>query len=168
VKTLPGHTQSASSVRAGQDRLWPIRPGQLPPTTGDGILRVWSNWNAFAKGQALHGRLSTVTFKTTPAQDQAVMNFFQARTVAGQKLTSSPSPNHTDFKLAIDYDLFSNNCTTLSLQGLGAANRTEGAPIENYSVFKDLWKPADLQKKLEELFGARLVMVTSTPEKPGQ
>ncbi len=164
-----GHT-AIRVVGSGYDKTYDFgRYGRVnfPPTTGDGVLRVWSNWDAFAKGQSLDGRLSTVTFKTTPAQDQAVMNFFQSRTDAGQKL-ASPSPNHTEFKLGTEYNLFNNNCTTLSLQALGEAEKAEGTPIQNYDLLKDYWKPAELHKKLGQLFEGQLVMVTEPAQKTPQ
>jgi hypothetical protein len=119
-----------------------------------------------AKDQARYGQLRTVIFKTTPAQDKAVMDFFQNQIDAGQRVRTVP--NHADFKLTTDYNLFSNNCTTLSLQGLGEANKAVGPSIDNFSLFKDIWTPAGLEEKLEELFGQRLVMVTDTAQKPPQ
>jgi hypothetical protein len=163
-----GHT-AIRVVGSGYDKSYDYgRYGHvnIPPTTGDGVLRVWSSWNALAKDQARYGQLRTVIFKTTPAQDKAVMDFFQNQIDAGQRVRTVP--NHADFKLTTDYNLFSNNCTTLSLQGLGEANKAVGPSIDNFSLFKDIWTPAGLEEKLEELFGQRLVMVTDTAQKPPQ
>ena len=108
-----GHT-ALRVVGEGYDRTYDFgRYGAtwgLMKSEGEGVLRVWSDWDAFVATQRPKGDLRTVRYKTSKETDEAIMGDFAAQAAAGERRPGGKS--YEEFRLSEDYDLRSNNCTT--------------------------------------------------------
>jgi hypothetical protein len=94
--------------------------------TGPGILKVWTDFAAFVATQQGKGNSAAVQFDTTEAFDKAVMSYFSKQFTASEQIESAG--NYTAYQLADDYDLETNNCTTMSLAGVGAGASAAASP----------------------------------------
>src|SRR5438552_11476371 len=91
---------------------------------GEGILRTWSNWEAFLKKQSGHGSGRTVTWQTPGAYDAAMIKYFEDLAAKGQQ--TNQTVDYTEYKLASDYSIFGTNCSTLSCEAMSAAESQTG------------------------------------------
>ncbi|MBF0366478.1 MAG: hypothetical protein HQK50_12975 [Oligoflexia bacterium] len=130
---------------------------------GEGVLRVWKDFNKYISAENSLGRTSHgFTFNTTNSQDMKMINFFESLSNSGTKNLSRAGM--TQYKISSDYHWGKNNCTTLSVSGFesgagmslpvdtsgrglsffekGAA-RLQGYPSGTFM-------PADLQNVLEK------------------
>lgn len=85
---------------------------------GDGILRVWSNFDYYIKGENALKRLTTAfVYKIFNYQAEDVNAYFLSLTSAGQHLENKSSLIKKVYKLPIDYHALGPNCTTLTIDG---------------------------------------------------
>jgi len=85
--------------------------------TGDGILRVWTNFGTYIAGENSYGRATKgFSYAITESQADAVFAHYSSLTAKATKRRST-HPNEEEFKLAEDYHAISNNCATMSLSG---------------------------------------------------
>jgi hypothetical protein len=84
---------------------------------GEGILRVWNNFNSYIAGENFYGR-STKGFSYSISVDQAlkIFSYYESLTAVATKRRSK-HPNAEEFKLTKDYHGITNNCATMSLAG---------------------------------------------------
>jgi RHS repeat-associated protein len=109
---------------------------------GPGILRVWTDHEAFLKRQAPEGDLRTLTYKTSKEVDEAIMAGFSAEIAKGKERPGRKG--FKEYQLAEDYDLTKNNCTTICLGAMGEAQGKTGFKFPGYEGFKDEYDPRDL------------------------
>ncbi len=87
---------------------------------GDGILRVWTNFDSYISGQNSLGRTTSgYLFKTTLEQDRAVISFFNAK-VEGLE-PKLATKDMQQFKIKDDYHALKLNCTSISEKGFKKA-----------------------------------------------
>ena len=111
---------------------------------GPGILRVWSDHDAFLRGQAPEGNLRTLTYKTPKNVDEAVMADFSDKIAKGKERPGRQG--FKEYQLADDYDLTKNNCTTICLGAMGQAQDKTGFKFPGFEGFKEDYDPRDLYK----------------------
>jgi hypothetical protein len=130
---------------------------------GQGILRIWSDFNAYIKAENTYGRVTTgFVFETTEENARKALNFFEQK-IAGEK--AAVQNNKKTFTIE-DYYALGPNCTTLSVaaiktifpdidrdwslfqqgRGLGVM---EKAAVSARGWPKYTFMPADLQAMLE-------------------
>jgi RHS repeat-associated protein len=109
---------------------------------GEGILRVWNNYDTFASRQKASGDLKTLQYKTSKQTDEAVMAFFGEKIKGGTKRKGGKA--YDEYKLKEDYHLVDNNCTTICLDAMGAAKSKTGETFPGYDKFKDEYDPRAL------------------------
>ena len=113
---------------------------------GDGILRVWSNFQSYIKGESALKRVTTgFVFQITEVQAKAVNDYFNGLTAAGTNLPDKERIGMKVFKLATDYYALGPNCTTLSIDGAKQAI----ADIDSGSDIYD--KPEDVLSFTERM-----------------
>lgn len=108
-------------VSAKQERVYDFgRYGRTNgefSATGDGILRVWSNFGTYIAGENSYGR-ATKGFSYTITEAQATTVFAHYNSVTSKAIKRRAThPNEEEFKLAEDYHAISNNCATMALSG---------------------------------------------------
>ena len=87
---------------------------------GEGILNLYSDGQKYLKSE--QGFRESVGFNltTTAEQDQQIIDYFQNLANEGEKTNTGavPGGGGTAYKLKDDYNVFDNNCTTKSAEGL--------------------------------------------------
>jgi hypothetical protein len=116
---------------------------------GEGILRVWGNYKAFMAGQEKKGDVQTVTWQTSGKTDQAVMGFFNEKIANGDKIATTSS--YTSYKLDDNYSLLSNNCTTITMDGIAAGAAVPGVQLDGFSTVRDENDPGDVYDGVVEM-----------------
>ncbi len=119
---------------------------------GPGILRVWSDHEAFLKGQAPEGDVRTLTYKTSKEVDEAIMGDFSAKVAKGKERPGRQG--FKEYQLAEDYDLTKNNCTTICLGAMGGAQDKTGFKFPGYEGFGGEYDPRDVFKGASGVKGA--------------
>jgi len=136
----------------------------LGDSEGEGILKIWNNFDAYIAGENSTGRLTTgFVYETTEENAKKILQFFEQKT-AGKKPISE---DRTKTKLRIeDYYALGPNCTTLSVdaiktifpdidrdrsvfqqgRGLGMMEKTA---VSARGWPKQIFMPADLQEMLK-------------------
>ncbi len=84
---------------------------------GDGMLRVWSNFNAYISSENSYGRVTTgFSYEVPEERSIAVLSHFD-RKVAGKTPTyKSRPPTMREYRVE-DYHALGPNCTTMALDG---------------------------------------------------
>jgi hypothetical protein len=111
---------------------------------GDGILRVWSNFSSYIKGEMALKRTTTdFVYDISAGQATAVTTYFANLTSAGVNQPGMERAGMKVYKLATDYNALGPNCTTLSIDGAkqGIPNIDSGADQYN--------KPGDVLTLVE-------------------
>lgn len=131
---------------------------------GEGILRIWNEFNAYIREEIALGRVTTgFVYETSEENAQKVLRFFEQK-IAGKPVLS----NKPDKKVVLldTYNALGPNCTTLSVaaiktlfpdidrdwsrfqqgRGLGVM---EKAAVSAKGWPKFIFMPADLQVMLE-------------------
>ncbi len=136
---------------------------------GDGVLRVWANFNQYISGEKATGRTTTgFVYDQTPAEDQAAMKYFSE--LMDKAKSNEPGSRRRDFVEYViqdDYHALEQNCTTICLFGIGAADEALGQALGNNAhsqgrglsglekmlagsaVGSQIFMPADLQAAAE-------------------
>lgn len=85
--------------------------------SGEGILRVWSEFQPYVNSEvALQRKTTGFVYAIFDHQAKAVNDYFAGLTAAGSEQSKS-TPTKRVYKLATDYHALGPNCTTLSLDG---------------------------------------------------
>lgn len=132
---------------------------------GEGVLQIWSNFNAYiAEENSLHRLTTAYLYPVTEAKAQEVMAFYEAK-IKGKKVRSSTASMKS--YLIDDYYALGPNCTTLSVsaakvaipdidrewatyqqgRGLGTMEKTI---VSTRGWPKYIFMPADLQEMLSK------------------
>jgi RHS repeat-associated protein len=171
-----GHNYGHVAIRVvgqGYDRIYDYgRYGKTYGVTGaegEGILRVWSNFQKYIAGENATGRETTgFNYKTSEAQDKATMAYYDKQ-VADKKPTVDDVRAGFMKQYNINtYNGANNNCTTESLGGFAAGNKDAAKKLDDnkfdlgggltatekmlYRMNKDgdgVRMPADLKKAIE-------------------
>ena len=162
-----GHT-ALRVTTADSDKVFDYgrygRTWGLGDSEGEGILKIWNNFNAYIAEENSYGRITTgFVYETSEENAKKILQFFERKT-AGKKLISE---DRTKKKLRIeDYYALGPNCTTLSVDGIktifpdidrdwstfqkgrGLGMMEKGA-ITARGWPKYIFMPADLQAMLE-------------------
>lgn len=163
---LYGHT-ALRVTTADIDRVFDYgrygRTWGLGDSEGEGILKIWNNFNAYIADENRYGRVTTgFVYETTEENAKKILQFFERKT-SGKKPISE---DRTKTKMRIeDYYALGPNCTTLSVdaiktifpdidkdwsvfqkgRGLGMM---EKAAVSARGWPKHIFMPADLQEML--------------------
>lgn len=85
--------------------------------SGEGILRVWTSFPIYIKGEiALNRKTTGFVYKIFDNQAQASFNYF-AELTDGKYIAGKSTAVKSVYKLATDYHALGPNCTTLSIDG---------------------------------------------------
>lgn len=114
--------------------------------SGDGILRVWSDFAPYIKGENAFGRVTTgFVYPIFDHQVAAVRAYFDGLIATGKPMPGRDRAGMKTYKLATDYHALAPNCTTLSLDGARQALPTIDAGSDKFN------KPADVLSGTERL-----------------
>lgn len=135
---------------------------------GEGILRVWTKFETYIKGENSYGRITTGFFYLIPEEKAtAINNYFNF--ITSKAIPRNPKhPNQKEFKLARDYDAVTNNCATTTLDGAKIAlpeldrdyaqynlgrgmtdTEKTATKVHNFGWPSKIFMPADMQAMLE-------------------
>lgn len=90
--------------------------------SGDGILRVWTDFKSYITGENALKRTTTgFVYYVFDHQAGAANSFFDEKIRAATPLPRKNRANMKTYKLATDYHALGPNCTTLSIDGARAA-----------------------------------------------
>ena len=121
---------------------------------GDGILRVWDNFDKFMQGQRPEGDLRTLNYTTSKETDQAIMGDFAGKIAHGKETGRDRAGSFKEYQLSEDYDLTSNNCTTMCLRALGDAQAKGEGNFPGVDQLKDEYDPRQLYKDVSGVKGS--------------
>lgn len=86
--------------------------------SGDGILRVWSDFTPYMKSENALARTTVgFVYAIFDHQAKAVTDYFLTLITAGTHITHKDRATLKVFKLTADYHALGQNCTTLSIDG---------------------------------------------------
>jgi RHS repeat-associated protein len=108
--------------------------------TGEGILNVYNNSEAYLKEEQKIRESYSYSKGTSVEEDKEIMAYFDKLIAGGEPYTKRNSKNRKSYKLD-DYNIFSNNCCTLSGEGLDQVG-------ENW--MGNEYDPRDAMKTLEK------------------
>lgn len=110
---------------------------------GEGVLRVWSDFNSYITGENSYGRATKgFSYNITAGQAAEVLAHFATLTASATKRRAK-HPNQEEFKLPKDYHGITNNCATMSLSGARIALPGIDANGAAYNVGRGM---SDLEK----------------------
>ena len=102
--------------------------------TGDGVLRVWTEFAAYIKSENALGRVTTgFVYPVFEHQFQAVKSHYGGLIAAGKPMPSKDRAGMKVYRLATDYHVLAPNCTTLSLEGARQAIANIDAGSDKYN-----------------------------------
>jgi RHS repeat-associated protein len=102
-------------------------------STGEGVLLRKTGGDACKYLETESNKKGIAIFEIENAEDQKVASFFDELWNNGIKSTSS-KPAAKKGKVIDQYNLFSNNCTTLSIRGINESNEEELIPYQYGAV----------------------------------
>ncbi|MGH8084815.1 MAG: hypothetical protein ACREPV_06025 [Lysobacter sp.] len=111
--------------------------------SGDGILRVWTDFDAYIKGEnALHRTTMGFVYYVFDHQADAANGFFDEKISTATPLPRKNRASMKTYKLAMDYHALGPNCTTLSVEGARAAIKNIDRGSDTYNKPEDVldWK----------------------------
>ncbi|SDH49137.1 MULTISPECIES: hypothetical protein [unclassified Duganella] len=101
--------------------------------TGDGILRVWSDFGAYISGENAYGRVTRgFSYNVTDEQAIKIFSHYEQLTASATKRRAA-HPKEEEFKLAKEYHAITNNCATMSLAGARLALPSIDAQASRYN-----------------------------------
>jgi hypothetical protein len=90
--------------------------------SGDGILRVWTSFAPYIKGEnALNRKTVGFVYPIFEHQADQVNHYFDTLTSAGKELKGRSNSSRKVYKLVQRYHALGPNCTTLSIDGARVA-----------------------------------------------
>ncbi len=135
--------------------------------TGDGILNVYDNSEAYFKSeQAIRESVGYAEYSSV-AEDKAIIAHFNSLISKGSVYRKGK--DKTSYKLKDDYDIFDNNCTTVSCGGLSIIGENwlgdEHDPREALQFLEANYKDLGLSRT-EYRVGGITVTTYDTSDKP--
>ena len=134
--------------------------------TGDGILNVWDNSEAYFKSEQEDRESVGFAEYSSVAEDKAIMAHFNSLISEGSVFRQNK--DMTSYKLK-DYDIFNNNCATVSCGGLATIGENwlggEYDPREALKTLESNYKSLGLSKTVYKKGGVT-VTVYDTADKP--
>jgi hypothetical protein len=86
--------------------------------SGDGVLRVWTDFQPYINGEiALQRKTTGFVYFIFDHQANAAFAHFDDLIASAKKLASKSSGAKSSYKLAFDYNATGPNCTTVSMDG---------------------------------------------------
>lgn len=112
-----GHV-ALRTIKTASERVYDFgRYGKYNGPVGDGILRVWTNFNDYISGENFLERETTgFLYSATVEQIEKIDAHYDEIIKSATKYKSRP-PSMMAYKLPKDYNAIDNNCTTVSLGG---------------------------------------------------
>ena len=115
------HTYGHAALRVttdGQDRVYDFgRYGGERGPTGQGRLRVWTDFNRYIASQNSYNR-TTRGFHYAISHEQAVrINSHFESLVVGRQVIKAIGQHMKEYRLANDYHALTNNCVTVTMAG---------------------------------------------------
>ncbi|MGQ4660631.1 hypothetical protein [Lysobacter sp. F6437] len=115
--------------------------------TGDGILRIWTDFDSYIRGEnALHRITTGFVYYVFDHQASAANGFFNEKIRTATPLPRKNRAGMKAYKLATDYHALGPNCTTLSIDGAKAA-------IKNIDRGSDAFNKPEEVLNWKELLG---------------
>ena len=112
--------------------------------TGDGILRVWSDFSTYIRGENALGRVTTgFVYAIFHHQAKAVTDYFDGLIAGGKPIPGRDRAGMKVYRLATDYHALAPNCTTLSVDGAKQAIQNIDAGSEKFN------KPEEVLSRTE-------------------
>jgi hypothetical protein len=88
---------------------------------GDGMLRVWTDFNAYIAGENSYGRVTTgFVYEVPEERAEAVLAHFDQKTAGKTPTKKSRPPTMNEYRIE-DYYALGPNCTTVTLDGARVA-----------------------------------------------
>lgn len=173
----PGHPYGHTAIRvttSAVDRVFDYgrygRMWGLGNSEGEGILKIWNNFNAYIADENHYGRVTTgFVYETTEENAKKIFDFFD-RKIADRKPTYE---DRTFKKFRIDdYYALGPNCTTLSVEAIKTVfadldrdwssfqqgrglGMMEKAAVSAKGWPRYIFMPADLQAMLESPYARK-------------
>jgi hypothetical protein len=118
--------------------------------SGEGILRVWSSFQPYIKGEvALKRKTTAFIYAIFDYQALAVNTYFDGLIKSGKPLTEKNTSVKKVYKLKTDYQATGPNCTTLSIDGAKQA-------ITNIDQGSDKYNKPDEVLNFSELMALKV------------
>ena len=112
--------------------------------SGEGILRVWSSFDAYIKGENALNRVTTgFVYAIFDHQAKAATDYFGALIKVGTHLVVKDRAAMKVYKLTTDYHALGPNCTTLSVDGAKHAIPNIDAGSEKFNKPEDVLSGAE-------------------------
>ena len=114
--------------------------------SGDGILRVWSDFASYINGENALGRITTdFVYPIFDHQISAVKIYFDGLIDSGKSVREKDRSGMKVYRLATDYHALAPNCTTLSIDGAKQALPNIDGGSEKFN------RPSDVLTAAERL-----------------
>ncbi len=114
--------------------------------SGDGILRVWSDFSPYVKSENALGRITTdFVYPIFDHQISAVKIYFDGLIASGKPIREKDRVSMKVYRLATDYHALAPNCTTLSIDGAKQALPNIDSGSEKFN------RPSDVLTATERL-----------------
>ena len=133
--------------------------------TGEGVLLSMTGGKArdYLKREMENGNLSV--YMINGSEDQTVSAYFDKQWESGTRPTEKNAATDPDAKVVDSYNLFSNNCTTKSIEAINNGVETPVVPSSKivtrtssvglgtytYKSKEKVFAPSDLKKQLDEI-----------------
>ena len=133
--------------------------------SGEGILRVWSDFQAYIRSEnALKRTTTAFVYLIFDRQAIAAKKYFDRLTNGGRELNGRKTSSMSVYKLATDYHALGPNCTTLSVDGAKVAVTRIDYGSEKFNRPEDVldWKE---QLALKTNGGAKRVFLPANLQK---
>ncbi|HEY0604092.1 MAG TPA: RHS repeat-associated core domain-containing protein, partial [Herpetosiphonaceae bacterium] len=109
------------------DRTWGILGTPFGDYKGDGVFRIWNNFNQYIERQNRTGRTTTgYVIRTTRQEDMRTLAYYGD--LAGVRTVGD---GFVQYDLTSDYHALTNNCTTMVIAGIQAGVPALGADLAN-------------------------------------
>ncbi len=135
--------------------------------TGDGILNVYNNSEAYFKTEQSIRESIGYTEATTVAQDKKIIDYYNKQIAEGESYSKRNTKNSKSYKLD-DYGIFDNNCCTISADGLDQIEKNplgdEYDPRDALRILEKDYKKLGLTRTVYKKGG--ITITTYEPAKP--
>lgn len=130
--------------------------------TGDGILNVYNNSEAYLKEEQSIRESNGYSKPTTVEEDKKIMAHFDGLIADGSSYSKRDNKNRKSYKLD-DYDITDNNCCTVARDGLNQINQNwmgndEFDPRAALKTLEKDYKSLGLTKKVYYEGGVRITV----------
>ncbi|WP_080778188.1 RHS repeat domain-containing protein [Chryseobacterium phocaeense] len=159
--------------KAGYDYVYDFgRYGKVnwDQISGEGILNVYKNSDAYFKSEQQLRESIGYSEYSSEDEDKAIIENFQRLMNEGELISSDE--NKARYKLKKDYDIFSNNCVTMSCGGLKIIGEnwlgSQYDPREALKTMESSYKNLGLQRTVFKKGGQKSITYTPNQDKPSE